>query len=670
MEMTRCMLHEKELPKKLWAEAANTAVFLLSRLPTRALDKKTPYEVWYGYKPNMCNLKTFGCLCFTHVPYVKRDKLDKKAEPGVFVGYSDSCKAYRIFHPQNEKLLVSRDVTFMEDKQWNWEQSDSEQVPRILRDTGDNIDDIPVRGTRLLSDIYQNCNIAVFEPGEYEDAEKDQSWVEAMNEELRMIDKNDTWQLVDRPSDRKIIGVKWVYRTKLNADGSINKHKARLVAKGYSQIYGVDFSETFAPVARLDTIRMMLALAAQNTWKVFHLDVKSAFLNGYLEEEIYVEQPAGFRVKEQEDKVYLLKKALYGLRQAPRVWYTRIDDHLQKMGFVKSQSEATFYIKETSGNLLVVSIYVDDQLVTGNNEILLGAFKSEILKAFEMTDLGLMSYFLGMEVQQKGDGIIIHQRKYAKEILKKFQMEDCKGTDTPMNQKEKFSKEDGAEKIDENKYRSLIGCLMYLTSTRPDIMFSVSSLSRFMHCASEIHFQAAKRILRYVRGTTEYGIKYTCSHSPKLTGFSDSDWAGSIDDMRSTTGFYFTFGSGMFSWCSKKQDVIAQSTAEAEYVAANASVNQAVWIRKLLTDLHMEQEEPTEIFVDNQAAIAISKDSVFHGKTKHFNIKLYHLREEQKNGEIKLVYCKTNDQIADVFTKALPKARFEYLRNKLGVCRN
>lgn len=411
-------------------------------------------------------------------------------------------------------------------------------------------------------------------------------------------------------------------------------------------------------------------MAAQNTWKVFHLDVKSAFLNGYLEEEIYVEQPDGFRVKEQEEKVYLLKKALYGLRQAPRVWYTRIDDHLRKMGFVKSQSEATFYIKETSGNLLVVSIYVDDLLVTGNNEMLVGAFKSEILKAFEMTDLGLMSYFLGMEVQQRIDGIIIHQRKYAKEILKKFQMDDCKSTDTPMNQKEKFSKEDGAEKIDENKYRSLIGCLMYLTSTRPDIMFSVSSLSRFMHCASELHFQAAKRILRYVRGTTEYGIKYTCSQSPKLAGFSDSDWAGSIDDMRSTTGFCFTFGSGMFSWCSEKQDVVVQSTAEAEYVAANASVNQVVWIRKLLADLHMEQNEPTEIFVDNQAAIAISKDSVFHGKTKHFNIKLYHLREEQKNGEIMLVYCKTNDQIADVFTKALPKARFEYLRNKLGVCRN
>ena len=236
-----------------------------------------------------------------------------------------------------------------------------------------------------------------------------------------------------------------------------------------------------------------------------------------------------------------------------------------------------------------------------------------------------------------------------------------------MNQKEKFSKDDGVEKVDESQYRSLIGCLMYLTATRPDIMFAVNLLSRFMHCASEVHFQAAKRIVRYIKGTTNYGIKYSYCQNFKLHGYSDSDWAGSVDDMRSTTGFCFSFGSGIFSWSSKKQDMIAQSTAEAEYVAANATVNQAIWIRKLLADLHMEQTEPTKIHVDNCAAIAISNDPIFHGRTKHFKIKLYHLREEQKAGEIKLVYCKTEEQIADVFTKALPKDRFEVLRNKLGL---
>ena len=556
----------------------------------------------------------------------------------------------------------------MEDRQWNWEESIKMQLPEVLQYFDEDIDDVPVRGTRSLSDVYERNNVAVFEPAEFEEAEKDDKWIEAMKEELRMIEKNDTWELVDRPQHRKVIGVKWVYRTKLNADGSVNKYKARLVVKGYSQVFGVDFSETFAPVARLDTIRMLLALTAQKGWKTYQLDVKSAFLNGYLQEEIYVEQPEGFQVKGQEEKVYLLKKALYGLKQAPRAWYSRIDEHLQSLGFVKSPSEATLYVKGTDANLIVVSVYVDDLLVTGSNEKLVKEFKAEMLKVFEMTDLGLMSYFLGMEVKQDHDGVFISQKKYAKEILNKFHMEDCKRTSTPMNQKEKFSKDDGTEKVDESQYRSLIGCLMYLTATRPDIMFSVSLLSRFMHCACEVHFQAAKRIVRYIKGTTNYGIKYSYCQNFKLHGYSDSDWAGSIDDMRSTTGFCFNFGSGIFSWSSKKQDVIAQSTAEAEYVAANATINQAIWIRKILADLHMKQNEPTQIHVDNQAAIAISNDSVFHGKTKHFKIKLYHLREEQKDGEVKLLYCKTEDQIADVLTKALPKARFETLRGKIGLC--
>lgn len=554
---------------------------------------KTPFEAWFGYKPDLQNLKIFGCLSFSYVPQVKRDKLDKKAEAGIFIGYSSTSKAYRIFQPQNGKIIVSRDTKFMEDKQWSWEESSEKQLPVNSQYLDDSEDDDPVRGTRSLSDIYERSNVAVFEPAEFKEAEKDDKWIEAMREELRMIEKNGTWELVDRPENRKIIGVKWVYRTKLNADGSVNKHKARLVVKGYSQVYGVDFSETFSPVARLDTIRMLLALAAQKGWKLYHLDVKSAFLNGYLQEEIYVEQPKGFLVKGKEEKVYRLRKALYGLKQAPKAWYNKVDDYLQSLRFIKSPSEATLYVKKSDTNLIIVSVYVDDMLVTGSNEKLVDEFKAEMFKAFEMTDLGLLTYFLGMEVKQGDNGVFICQKKFAKEILKKFHMEDCKDISTPMNQKEKFSKEDGAEKVDEMLYRSLIGCLMYLTATRPDIMFVVSLLSRFMNCASEVHFIAAKRILRYVKGTTDYGIKYSCCHDFQLQGFSDSDWAGSVEDMRSTTGFCFSFGSGIFSWSSKKQDVVAQSTAEAEFIAANATVNQAIWIRKILADLHMKQIEPT-----------------------------------------------------------------------------
>jgi hypothetical protein len=407
---------------------------------------------------------------------------------------------------------------------------------------------------------------------------------------------------------------------------------------------------------------MLLAVAAQKGWKVYQLDVKSAFLNGFLQEEIYVEQPEGFMKKGDEDKVYLLKKALYGLKQAPRAWYSRIDNHLLTLGFVKSLSESTLYIKHNEVDILVVSLYVDDILVTGNNATLIDEFKLDMMKKFEMTDLGLMTYFLGMEIKQGKDEVFICQKKYAKEILKKFKLEECREMNTPMNSKEKLCKEDGTEKIDQVYFRSLVGCLMYLTATRPDILNAVSILSRFMHCASEWHLKAAKRVLRYVKGTCDFGIKFTKSKEFKLVGFSDSDWGGSTDDMKSTSGYCFTLGSGVFSWSSKKQETVAQSTAEAEFVAATAAVNQAMWLRKILSDLHLDHKEDTKIFVDNQAAIAISHNPVFHGKTKHFNIKLFFLREVQKDGVVTLVYCKTEEQIADVFTKPLPVSKFKDLR--------
>ncbi|KAL0546653.1 hypothetical protein IC582_016565 [Cucumis melo] len=307
MEMTRCILHEKSLPKKFWAEAANTTVFFQNRLPTKAVKEKTPFKAWYGYKPSLKFLKVFGCLCFTHVPQSKRDKLDMRASSGVFIGYSSISKAYKIFQPQTGKIVVSRDVHFVEDEEWNFD--DAEKKGQTLEkmkfkffdssieeeDDMQNeiVDDASMRGTRLLSDIYERCNVAVCEPANYAETKKNQRWVAAMEEELSMIEKNKTWILVDRPQDRKVIGVKWVFRTKLNADGSINKHKARLVVKGYAQIFGVDYSDTFAPVARMDIIRLLFAIAAQKDWKLYQLDVKSAFLNGVLQEEIYVKQPEG-----------------------------------------------------------------------------------------------------------------------------------------------------------------------------------------------------------------------------------------------------------------------------------------------------------------------------------------------------------------------------------------
>jgi hypothetical protein len=403
-------------------------------------------------------------LCFTLVPQTKRDKLDKRALLGIFIGYNLVAKAYKVFRPQTEKIVIGRDVHFMEDEEWSWDDatkidstSTEPKIKFFVPDTeeqsiGDwqNVmtNDTPIKGTRLLSDVYQRCNIVMCEPADFEEAKIDQNWIAAMKEELFIIERNKTWELVNRPQNRKVIEVKWVYRTKLNADGSINKHKTRLVVKGYAQIFGVDYSDTFAPVARLDTIILLLAVVAQKNWKVYQLDVKSAFLNGFLQEEIYVEQPEGYVKEGEEDKVYLLKKALYGLKQASRAWYSIIDEHLQNLGFAKSFSKSTLYVKQNGAIILIISLYVDDLLVTGNNISLVEKFKQEMMEVFEMTDLGLMTFFLGMEIKQDEHEEFICQKKYAKEILKKFKLEECKEMSTLMNQKEKLCKEDGIDKID------------------------------------------------------------------------------------------------------------------------------------------------------------------------------------------------------------------------------
>ncbi|KAG8480142.1 hypothetical protein CXB51_024952 [Gossypium anomalum] len=416
---------------------------------------------------------------------------------------------------------------------------------------------------------------------------------------MNMIQKNQTWDLVDRP-EKKVIGVRWVFRAKFNADGSLNKHKAKLVVKGYSQQYGVDFDETLAPVARLDTIKLLFALAAQKKWQIHQLDVKSAFLNGFLKEEIYIEQPDGFQVQGQEDKVYRLKKALYELKQAPRAWYDRVDAYLSNLGFEKSLSEPTLYVKKSKDEtLLIVSIYVDDLLVAGSKDVLVNEFKAQMQEVFDMTDLGVMTYFLGMEVNQTDHGIFISQHAFSLKILDKFSMQNCKPVSTLMAQGEKLSSIGDHVRVDEKEYRSLVGCLLYLTATRPDLMHAVSMLARFMHCCNVLHFRAAKKMLRYIKGTLRL---------------------------------------------------------EVEYIAAAAAVNQAIWLRKLLYDLNEEQLEPTEIKVDNQSAVAIAKNPVFHGKTKHFKIKFHFVREAEQTGEVSLVHCSSQDQLADILTKPLGTA--------------
>ncbi|KAL0558837.1 hypothetical protein IC582_003419 [Cucumis melo] len=385
--------------------------------------------------------------------------------------------------------------------------------------------------------------------------------------------------MVDLPEGKNAIGLKWVYKSKFAADGSLEKHKARLVAKGYAQQHGIDFEETFSPLARFETMRIVLALAVQQQWPVYQFDVKSAFLNGELQEEVYVEQLEGFDKKDSEEKVYKLTKALYGLKQAPRAWYSKIDEYFQQNGFKRSANEPTLYVKKGGKNdFIIVCLYVDDIIYTSSSKSLVAEFKSHMKNKFEMTDLGLLHFFLGLEVCQTEGGIFISQKKYAKDLLKKFGMINCKPTTRPMNVNEKLQQNDGAEMANAQRFRSLVGGLIYLTHTRPDISYSIGVIFRFMQRPSRDHFGAAKRVMRYIAGTIEYGIWYSKVSDFKLCGFTDSDWASSLDDRRSVSANVFTLGLGVITWSSKKQATAALTSSEAEYAAATSAACQAIWL--------------------------------------------------------------------------------------------
>ncbi|TYK18672.1 Retrovirus-related Pol polyprotein from transposon TNT 1-94 [Cucumis melo var. makuwa] len=708
LNMARSMLKCKKMPKEFWAQAVECTVYLSNRSPTRSLWNKTPQQAWTGRKPSIGHLRVFGCMAYAHIPDQKRSKLDDKSEKYVFVGYDASSKGYKLYNPVTKKTIVSRDVVFDEEASWNWNDEPEDYKFLCFPDERDEPSDIaspptsPItpqqstssssasssegpRGMRSLQDIYDEteelsqsfnnltlfCLFADSEPLNFEEASQNDKWKIAMDEEIKAIKKNDTWELSTLPNGKKAVGVKWVFKIKRNEKGEVERYKARLVAKGYSQRKGIDYDEVFAPVARLETIRLLIALAAQNNWKIFQMDVKSAFLNGYLEEEVYLEQPPGYSVKGQEDKVLKLKKALYGLKQAPRMWNSRINKYFLDNGYLRCPYEHSLYIKVNGhGDILVVCLYVDDLIFTGNCASMFEDLKKAMTQEFEMTDIGLMSYYLGIEVKQSEEGIFISQERYTREILEKFNMMNSKPVATPIETGTKLSKHEEGDDVDPSYFKSLVGSLRYLTCTRPDILFSVGLVSRFMESPTTTHLKVAKRILRYLRGTLDYGLFYSSSKEFKLEGYCDSDWAGDTNDRKSTSGYVFFIGNTAFTWSSKKQPIVTLSTCEAEYVAAASCVCHAVWLRNLLKTVGILQEDPTVIHIDNKSTIALAKNPVFHDRSKHIDTRFHFIRDCISRKEVQVEYVKTEDQIADIFTKPLKVNVFNNLRTLLGVFQN
>ncbi|GKA47614.1 putative ribonuclease H-like domain-containing protein [Tanacetum coccineum] len=429
------------------------------------------------------------------------------------------------------------------------------------------------------------------------------------------------WILMDLLIGKRAIGTKWVFKNKKDERGIVIRNKARLVAQGHRQEEGIDYEEVFAPVARIEAIRLFLAYASFMGFLVYQMDVKSAFLYGTIEEEVYVTQPPGFKDPDHPDKVYKVVKALYGLHQAPRAWYETLANYLLGNGFKRGKIDQTLFIKKQKGDILLVQVYVDDIIFGSTNKELCTGFEKLMKDKFQMSSMGELTFFLGLQVQQKDDGIFISQDKYVAEILKKFNYSDVKSASTPVDLEKPLVKDGDADDVDVHLYRSMIGSLMYLTASRPDIMFAYSRDSPF-----------------------------------KLVAYTDSDYARATQDRKSTTGGCQFLGNMLISWQCKKKTMVATSTTEAEYVAAASCYGQVLWIQNQLLDYGYNFMN-TVINIDNNISICIIENPVQHSKTKHIEIRHHFIRDCNAKTLIQMVKIHTGHNVADLLTKALFEGR-------------
>ncbi|RVW47430.1 Retrovirus-related Pol polyprotein from transposon RE2 [Vitis vinifera] len=579
----------------------------------------------------------------------------------LFLGYSRLQKGYRCYSLETHRYFISADVTFFEDSPFFSTTSESLPVSEVLPipivSPPDAMPPRPLqvyhRRPRVVAPLpfpeapADSLPIPSASPAPALPSPNDlpiavrKGWRQAMVDEMAALHSNGTWDLVVLPSGKSTVGCRWVYAVKVGPDGQVDRLKARLVAKGYTQVYGSDYGDTFSPVAKIASVRLLLSMAAMCSWPLYQLDIKNAFLHGDLAEEVYMEQPPGFVAQGESGLVCRLRRSLYGLKQSPRAWFSRFSSVVQEFGMLRSTADhSVFYHHNSLGQCIYLVVYVDDIVITGSDQDGIQKLKQHLFTHFQTKDLGKLKYFLGIEIAQSSSGVVLSQRKYALDILEETGMLDCKPVDTPMDPNVKLVPGQGEPLGDPRRYRRLSPC--------------------------DSHWDAVIRILRYIKSTPGQGVLYENRGHTQVVGYTDADWAGSPTDRRSTSGYCVFIGGNLISWKSKKQDVVARSSAEAEYRAMTLATCELIWLRHLLQELRFGKDEQMKLICDNQAALHIASNPVFHERTKHIEVDCHFIREKIASGCVATSFVNSNDQLADIFTKSLRGPRIKYICNKLG----
>ena len=706
-EMARCLLLEANLPKFLWTYAAMTVVYIRNRCFNNRLNM-TPYQALTGKKPDLSKLHIFGNVCYAYVQDKK--KLDATSKRGIFVGYDKYSPAYFVYFPVERSIRRVRCVKFL-----NYGvDTDVDNDTTILYDTsrnpvnrgiGDqNVNVEPDQNVResdntsesnsgryslreninrpkYLDDYVTNVDynqndmhvdycyrMVTNTPSNYEEAifcENLEKWKEAMKDEFEALGENDTFEYVTLPPDKNLVGSRWVYCVKSEPNGE-ERYKARFVAKGFSQVKGIDYQETFSPTAQMTSIRMLLQLAVQEGMVIHQMDVKTAYLNAPIDTELYIEQPKGFERYDSEGSplVCKLKKSLYGLKQSGRNWNNVLHDVLTQNGFKQSLSDTCMYTKLTNVSKVVIIVWVDDIIIAGPNNHVISEIKCILQSKFKMKDMGLLSWFLSIQFENEEGCIKMNQTKLIEQILNKFQMINCKPKSTPCDLAANKLSENDSKLLDDVKlYQSMVGSLIYIMScTRPDICYSVTMLSQYLTKPTMAHLNCAKHVLKYLSDTKDRSLVFERSHSGlKIVGHCDSDWANSPTDRKSISGFCFQLHNTMISWKSKKQQNVALSTCEAEYVALAFAIQEALSLRQLYSDMSGRELDNVIIQGDNQGSISLAKNPVNRKRSKHIDIRYHFIRDHVEKGTIILNYVPTESNRADMFTKPVSRKRLNDL---------